>query len=548
MRNNLTTAYASEIGCALDCVPHTQTVVGGGPATDDGPTISGFLSASTATSPACVMLDGWMLSTGVFTSAGGDIAIIGQGRTTGISQKSASNNDVIHNGGPTANVPTDPGALTSNLPMTPPTRSGSMLLKDFCIDGNKYGNSTSGQVQGIGNFIFPPTPGALPGSGSNGLTWYFGVNVMNMVSATLDGMDIMNTSSFATRFSNVGTVRVVNSRISPADSPIVDVGNNGDGVHVSGYCDDVYISNTYFHTSDDAIGINSVEGYCGPIQRVVVDNCTFDSCQSALRIYCNGRYDSTNKNVVGYIETFMMSNCAVTSLVYVMIIGLAVPGPRYNIDQIQHAIFTGNRFYGNYGVAFLCDNVGLLQFNDCVWTAPQQSGFGIGFVNMVYDGATVSQMEFNNVTIDRSSYSAGGPYVHILQMGIEIPAFGALTGTNATGGPPAHRIRRLVLNGVRVAIPANDVSALPIPFLLNIETHCIITEIVIENVDSSGINALYNPALPLDASTRIGGPGVLATGWAIPDVYMLDRCPYISATDNLPSIKIGGVVKKYNLT
>jgi len=44
----------------------------------------------------------------------------------------------------------------------------------------------------------------------------------------------------------------------------------------------------------------------------------------------------------------------------------------------------------------------------------------------------------------------------------------------------------------------------------------------------------------------VSGSGVLATGWKFPDEVMADGVPYISATNGLPSIKIGGVVEPYS--
>jgi hypothetical protein len=86
-------------------------------------------------------------------------------------------------------------------------------------------------------------------------------------------------------------------------------------------------------------------------------------------------------------------------------------------------------------------------------------------------------------------------------------------------------------------------SSSSVPELLNLEGGSV-GQLVIDSLLSDHIKA------PVEAGgfARVGqvsGAGVLATGWKFPDSVMADGVPYVSAGNDSPSIKVGGIVEPY---
>ncbi len=135
--------------------------------------------------PITLIIDGSALISGLFLPAGGYWSIAGLGCGTGFFIKSGTNNDGIHNGSPTAAVPSDPG------PPVPP-RGRNVSLSNFTLNGNQgngyNGDSTSGMHQGVTG------------------TWYFGINLISLDNITLDKVVVVNSPAYHVRFSNVGNV------------------------------------------------------------------------------------------------------------------------------------------------------------------------------------------------------------------------------------------------------------------------------------------------------------------------------------------------------
>jgi hypothetical protein len=251
----MTYIKASQIGCALDCDLTTGlNKNNGGPATDDAPVINAAMAGASATDPITLILDGGALISGLFMPAGGYWSIAGLGCGTGFFIKTGTNNDGIHNGGPTAAVPSDPGPT---VPL--PARGSSVSLSNFSLNGNRgdglNGDSTSGN---------PAGSTTIPDLG------YFAINLTNLNNITLENVVVVDSPSYHFRLSNVGNV-VASGCVMQSSGP------NTDGIHFDGPANNIAISNCSFTTGDDAIALNCPEGYSGNISQVSVTGCTFNS-------------------------------------------------------------------------------------------------------------------------------------------------------------------------------------------------------------------------------------------------------------------------------
>ena len=276
----MTYIRASEIGCALDCnLQNGSNKHTGGKATDDGPRINAAMADASASHPITLIIDGSALISGLFLPAGGYWGIAGLGCGTGFFIKSGTNNDGIHNGGPTAAVPSDPGPPA-------PTRGSSVALSNFTLNGNqgsgRDGDSTTGTRQG-------------------GVAWYFGINLTNLNDIVIENVVVVNTPAYHIRLSSVGNVTV-------SGCVLRSLGVNTDGIHFDGPANDISISNCDILSGDDAIALNCPEGYSGNISRVTVTNCKFNSF-TLMRLYTiNGSGNPQKFN----IDNVTVSSCTGT--------------------------------------------------------------------------------------------------------------------------------------------------------------------------------------------------------------------------------------------
>jgi hypothetical protein len=82
-----------------------------------------------------------------------------------------------------------------------------------------------------------------------------------------------------------------------------------------------------------------------------------------------------------------------------------------------------------------------------------------------------------------------------------------------------------------------------LPYLIQILNGAI-GELVLDSMQSKNIAAPVSPG-SFSSVGLVSGAGVLATGWEFPDAVMANGVPYISATTDMPSIKVNGVVEPY---
>ena len=489
----MTYIKASEIGCALDCDLSTgRNKYTGGAATDDAPRINAAMAGATASNPITLILDGSALISGLFLPAGGYWSIAGLGCGTGFFIKAGTNNDGIHNGGPGAGVPSDPGVVTPGIPV--PARGSNVSLSNFELNGNRgnghNGNSTTGMVQG------------------SSAAWYVGINLMNLNNITLENLGIVNTSAYHIRLSNVGNVTV-------SGCTLYTRGPSTDGVHFDGPANDIAISNCNITCDDDAIALNCPEGYTGNISRVTVTGCTFNSL-SMMRLYTTA------------------------------------PGTRrFNIDSVTVNDCNGTFTHAAFAIGEASDSnpnsVEGLSVSNCKIIAPTVLELEASFGVANFSNVTLTPLDHNQ-DVGYAFARTSSPYFPIVYSGARLVLENCVIQRNSDHAVAAliledgSAIESIEFNGFSVQdAPGNSYRATP--ELLNIASGAI-KQVAIGSVDSARIKA----PVPASRFSNVGsfcGAGVLATGWQFPDSSMANETPYISASTHRPSIKVAGVVRPY---
>jgi Glycosyl hydrolases family 28 len=483
----MTYIRASQLGCALDCDLYSGLNKNtGGAATDDAPLINAALAGATATNPITLILDGSALISGLFLPAGGYWGIAGLGCGTGFFVKTGTNNDGIHNGNATANVPQDPG------PYAPlPARGSNVSLSNFTLNGNQSdgvnGDSTNGDARG-------------------GHTWYFGISLMNLNNITITNVVVVNAPTYHIRMSNVGNVVVTGCLLRSS-------GPNTDGLHFDGPANDISISNCDFTTGDDAIALNCPEGYTGNISRVTVTNCTFNSF-SLMRLY---------PAIYGYppfqIDSVSVSGCSGTLLVAGFLIG-------------THA-------YGNPNAVLS------LSVSNCKLAAPAVLDITADFSSIALSGVTLvptGPQDIGYAFARSYFYASATPYAGgSLSFANCIIARSGNYPVTALMLQYASTIGVVEFDGFSVQDSGGLYAASP--ELLDIVAGSI-GQVVLGAVNSAHITAAVS-ASSYSGVGSVSGVGVLATGWEFPDAVMANGTPYLSASSGKESIKVGGVVKPY---
>jgi hypothetical protein len=491
-------AYASEIGCALNCDLNTGLTGTGAAATDDGPTIRAFLANATANNPLKLIIDGGALVSGLFLPAGGHCAIEGLGWDTGFYQKSGTNNDCIHNGVPTANLPSDPGYT---LPV--PARGSNVVLRNFKINGNA-GDGTNGNS----------TTGDTRGSGTNDV-WYYGINLMSLNNIRIENVWVYNPSAYHIRVSNVGDVVVDGCRL---ESP--GPGYNTDGVHVDGPSNDIRVANSVFNCGDDAIALNCPEGWSGNIERVQVVNCAMLTCITLMRLYTSTVPPNPQRN----IDSVTVSNCTALCTRSGFLLG---EYDSSSADSVR-ALSISNC---NIAAPMLIENFvsfGAVSVADTTWSPASSEGSTVGLLNTIDAGSSTnvgSSLTFDNCRIYRDGSSDYGTAAIVLRNGFIL--------------------KKLRISGVAVEDTYGS-SYAPLSEFIQVVSGSI-GHLLIDALDPTQISTLVSSG-SFSSTTAVAGPGVKATGFQVPDANMVNGSDYLSATSGLPSIKIGGVVKTYTVT
>jgi hypothetical protein len=472
----MTYIKASEIGCALDCDLSTgHNKYTGGAATDDAPLINDAMAGATESNPITLIIDGGALISGLFLPAGGYWSIAGQGCSTGFFIKAGTNNDGIHNGGPTANLPSDPGIATPGIAV--PARGSSVSLSNFVLNGNRgsgrNGDSTSGLAQG--------SPSA----------WYFGINLMNLNNITLENVGVVNTPAYHIRLSNVGNV-TVSGCVTNSTGP------NTDGVHFDGPANDIAISNCNFTCGDDAIALNCPEGYTGDISRVTVTGCTFNSL-TMVRLYTVGNVAKRFN-----INSVTVSDCSGTLARAGLTIG---EGPDSNPNSVE-GLSVSNCQIVSPAVLDLVANFGTVTLNNVTLT-PLNGNQDVGYA-FARTSSAVARFQYigANLVLENCIIQRRGNY-----------AVAALILETSSS------IGNIEFDGFSVQdAPGSSYAASP--ELLKIVSGTI-GQVVINALNSAHIAAPVSRG-GFSSVGLFTGPGLLATGWQFPESSVANRTAHVS--------------------
>jgi hypothetical protein len=373
------------------------------------------------------------------------------------------------------------------------------LLSNFTLNGNQgnghSGNSTTGDPRG--------------NIASN--LWYFGINLMNLNNITIENVVVVNSPAYHIRLSNVGNVTI-------SGCVLKSTGQSTDGLHFDGPANDITISNCDFTTGDDAIALNCPEGCTGNISRVTVTNCTFNS-YDLMRLY--------TKIWTGYpsnfsIDTVNVSNCSGTLVEAGFLIGQGSD----NIPNSIASLTVTNCSLTAPAILDISTNFGTIALNNVTLT-PSNSNQAPGFALVRTEPLFIGVMTYvgSSLSIANCVISRNANY--------DVAALILESGST---------INNLEINGLAVQDPPGS-SYSTASELLNIVSGSV-GKLVLDAVGSTHIKAPVS-ASGFSSIGSVSGAGVLATGWEFPDAVMANGVPYISASTNLPSIKVNGVVEPY---
>jgi hypothetical protein len=225
---------------------------------------------------------------------------------------------------------------------------------------------------------------------------------------------LYNIARFATTLDNVGQVVVAGSKfIAP-----VTAGVNTDGIHVDGPSEDVSISDDYFNTRDDAIALNAIEGYCGPITRVQITNSSAYNAREMLRAYNQGVNCGNGLNPL--VSQVSVSNYNGSATLAIAALGFASTGTQIGITDFKWANSTVEMVTSGGGAAFdVTNNLGRIDLDGMTF-----KGVSCLFCSDT-DAETISLLKLHNVSLVGTSYFSGFPNV----LGV-LAGGGGLTATD----------------------------------------------------------------------------------------------------------------------
>jgi hypothetical protein len=504
---------ASKIGCALDGV------------TDDAPLINLILSLASAANPIKFIIDGVAAVSCLQIAPIGNTTIEGLGWGTGFSHivtptsgtpyPYTAAGDAIRIGPPSPSNATSSTSTGDGLGFTsPPSRTASnIVLRDFSLSGP-------------GNYV-----GLASGVSINSIL------VSNCTNFLIDHVWVNAMSTSAIKISNCGSYAIRHCQITG--------GNNGDGIHMNGYCDEFVIDSCVICCADDGIAHNACEGFAGPIQRGTITNCVFGG-QVGYGLNSTGwqsaafrMYTSFNTTQSTQIKDVAVSNCVAWVGGQFCKFG---PDPGSNnptVDAILNVTFdncvctlgdgpgSGPNAHGTAYFIVAVDSIGSLNINNCVVNVSTYTNSPINIQGM-YNG----NIHINGLTISRN---ADG--------NILTPA--VIEFAPQTKPAPAINTARLFLSRISCDDTVGQTYT-AIPCFIQIAgtggnttlQQTGISEVIVHEFAPEHFTALCNAYSQI---TTIAGTGLLGTGWQLPDAQVANNTLYVSATSGVPSIKVAGV-------
>lgn len=483
----------SQLGCVMDCDPATRLKVGGGTPTNNDVKINSWLATASRTNPLKLILDGYTITNGIVIPPGGYVWIEGIGAGgSGVAVASGSNSHAIRNSSATV---FDGG--------TPGTMGGFVHLSNFSIDGNRgdgtVGNSTTGDPRGVPNTY-----------------WYSDIDLASLSFVRIENMYVYDAPAYAIRLNNCSDWSIAHTTVINPHASMVGGQFNSDCIHVDGPYTDGRIDDCYLYNnnSDDAIALNTPEGFGGTGDRTSISNVTIGSAWVGIRIY------GTSDGMVGSV---VINNVTGT----VGMTGILLGAPGTNVaDCSGKTIVASNCHFtvtsgSNGSMLRFFNSAGDITLTDCTMRSPNTTLSWVRADN----AATCSSVTINNGSIYRD-------------------IVGHATTTDLVSAGAAFAINRFTINGFRV-VNEQGQSYAAIARLFSM-TNVTIGALFIGALDSTNITALADTFTGLG---NITGPGVLPSGFAIPDANMGNNSPYIgSGHSNNPCIKLSGTAHTLNYT
>jgi hypothetical protein len=466
--------------------------VGGGVPTDNRKPLNAYLATATAATPAILDLDRPMAVRGALViPATGHVVIEGHGWDTGLYSLPGSNDCTIRMAD-SPMFPFDPGPAKA-----PPIVQGNLAIRHLKIDGGR-GVYPKGNVDS-----------AEPGFDARGRVAaadgpiYTGIDLVGVREINLDDVWVYDPCTFAVRINQADSFKAHGCRLeSPTQPP--SRGYNTDGFHLNSVSD-VRISDCSFLTGDDAIALNNDEGFgTGRSSLCVVDNCTFQTCQTGIRVMgiAVGTSHIVASNLTGSIRWYLL-NVGVEQ-------DPAAPpntAPSMNTDiRIANSTLTFTERYGSNlsgsGLVWLNGSSNIIELDGVTVLASVQPhtmllGGHVGQVDSIVVRAKAVRNAAGNAPVNLMSASAGA------------------YGTIRIDGFKVEDLQR-----------SSYASA---PYLFDLSGSAHIDKVWIGDVDSAHVGAFTND---FSRFGSIGGPGVAATGWAFPDEVIAAGTLYYSSTQS----------------
>lgn len=321
-------------------------------------------------------------------------------QSTGVFVLAGSNATAICNkfAGLSANCQGGVQGLTG----TPPSQSGSVVIKNLGIQGNRTGgNSSSGDSRCT-----------VLGAGY----WCMALAVANISYLEMDNVEIYDSPSFGTNTVNIGRQVYHNNIVI---TPNLTNGNT-DGIHMDGPSGTFEISGLYCATGDDCIAANFPESYAGNMTGGTISNVQYAGALSGFRTYCN----NTSYTLGPVVETNLtgfLSNPTGVDVPTLARLGYTNQGAADCIQSVKitNADVVLTHVNNDGPLIDIEDNVGTLDLTNVKWNSPIAAQPFLNFTG----ASTLSSFTCRQCTIYRSAAGSSAAFCALLPTGATVTTY-----------------------------------------------------------------------------------------------------------------------------